>query len=72
MDLLTYLKNYEPLELVHFSRLFPNLTRRGIDSDKQQVILVYCRSGEPEQAAQKLADMGYVKDCKVRTPRGML
>ncbi|MBR6950420.1 MAG: rhodanese-like domain-containing protein [Oscillospiraceae bacterium] len=33
--------------------------------DKEQLILIYCRSGNrSKQAAQKLADMGYVNVCE--------
>ncbi len=35
---------------------------KGVLPDKEQMILVYCRSGNrSKQAAQKLADLGYVK-----------
>ena len=38
-----------------------NLLARGL-SDKNQMILVYCRSGNrSKQAAQKLADLGYTQ-----------
>ncbi len=51
-----------PNETIGTAKSAEDVEIQGVLPDQEQMILVYCRSGNrSKQAAQKLADLGYVK-----------